>query len=100
MKTTGQIIREQREAHGILLRQLSECINIDIALLSKIERGSRKATRDQLEKIADFLNIDREMLLICYLGEIIAFALKDDYLAIEALEAAKRRIRYEKNAGE
>ncbi|NMC99303.1 MAG: helix-turn-helix transcriptional regulator, partial [Bacteroidales bacterium] len=63
MKTTGEIIREKREKNGLLLRQISAQLNIDTAILSKIERGERKATREQITKLADILQLDKESLL-------------------------------------
>jgi len=38
MKTTGEIIREEREKKGMLLRQLASQMDIDASILSKIER--------------------------------------------------------------
>ena len=45
MKTTGDIIRNQREKLGLLLRHVSAKLDIDQAILSKIERGERKPNK-------------------------------------------------------
>jgi len=37
-KTTGQILWEEREKKGLLLRQVAAMLDIDTAILSKIER--------------------------------------------------------------
>lgn len=94
MKTLGEIIREGRERKGLLLRQVSDLLNIDIAILSKVERGERKATREQIEKLATILDLDRENLIIKYLSEKILYEIKDDDLGIQALNVAEEIIKY------
>ncbi|HNV95389.1 MAG TPA: helix-turn-helix domain-containing protein [Bacteroidales bacterium] len=97
MKTTGEIIREKREKNGLLLRQISAQLNIDTAILSKIERGERKATREQITKLADILQLDKESLLIQYLSEIILCEIQDEDLAIKVLRVAEKTIKYRLN---
>ncbi|HRU17063.1 MAG TPA: helix-turn-helix transcriptional regulator, partial [Bacteroidia bacterium] len=60
MKKTGEIIREKREKKRLLLRHVSAQLDIDTAILSKIERGERKATREQITKLAEILELDKE----------------------------------------
>ena len=48
LKNIAEIIRELREQNGLLLRQVAAEIEIDQALLSKIERGERMPTKDQV----------------------------------------------------
>src|SRR5680860_254388 len=50
-KTTGEILREKREKKGLLLRQVAAMLDIDTAILSKIERSERKASKEQNIKI-------------------------------------------------
>lgn len=94
LKTTGEIIREQREVKGLLLRQVAAQLDIDVAILSKIERGERKATREQIAKLADILKLNKDNLLIQYLSEKIAYEIADDDLANEALKVAEERVEY------
>ena len=97
MKTTGEIIREQREKKGLLLRQLAAQLDIDAAILSKIERGDRKATREQILKLANILDLNKNDLLIQYLSEKIAYDLADEDIAKQALKVAEKRIEYIKS---
>jgi cytoskeletal protein RodZ len=60
MKTTGEIIREQREIKGLLLRQAAARLDIDTAILSKIERSESKATRIQIDNLAEIRDLNRE----------------------------------------
>lgn len=94
LKSTGEIIREKREKKGLLLRHVSAQLDIDTAILSKIERGERKATREQITKLADILELDKESLLIKYLSEKILYEIQDEDLGIQALKVAEKTIKY------
>ena len=94
LKTTGEIIREQRETKGLLLRQVAAQLDIDTAILSKIERSERKATRVQIAKLADILDLNKDNLLIQYLSENIAYEIADDDLANQALKVAEKKVKY------
>ncbi len=94
MKTTGEIIREKRAQKGMLLRHVSAQLDIDSAILSKIERGERKATREQVEKLAKILELNKNDLLIQYLSEKILYEIQDEKLGFLALKVAEKKIKY------
>ena len=94
LKTTGEILREEREKKGLLLRHISAQLDIDMAILSKIERGERKATREQINMLAEILGINKESLIVKYLSEKILYELKDEDLGIQALKVAEKTIKY------
>lgn len=54
LQNFGITIRKLRENKGLLLRQVAATLEIDTALISKIERGERKANREQFIKLAKF----------------------------------------------
>jgi HTH-type transcriptional regulator, competence development regulator len=97
MKTIGEIIRGHREEKGMLLRQLAALLEIDSAILSKIERGERKATKEQIIKIADILGIKQNEMLIQYLSEKIAYEIADEETAKQVLKVAEKKVDYIKN---
>ena len=97
MKTIGEIIRGHREEKGMLLRQLAALLEIDSAILSKIERGERKATKEQILKIADILGIKQNDMLIQYLSEKIAYEIADEETAKQVLKVAEKKVDYIKN---
>jgi len=97
MSILGKKIRSQRETQGLLLRQVAAAIEIDQALLSKIERGERIATKNQVNSIANFFKIDKRELLTLWLGEKIAYEIKDEDIADDALKIAEKTINYLKN---
>lgn len=92
--TTGELIRENREMKGLLLREVSTQIGIDTAILSKIERGERKATKEQIIKLAEILNIEKSLILTQYLSEKILYEIQNEDFGIEALKVAEETIKY------
>lgn len=92
--TTGELIREKREMKGFLLREVSIQIGIDTAILSKIERGERKATREQIIKLAEILEIDKGLILTQYLSEKILYEIQNEDFGMEALKVAEKTIKY------
>ncbi len=92
--TTGELIREKRELKGLLLRDISTQVGIDTAILSKIERGERKATKEQIAKLAEILEIERCFILTQYLSEKILDEIQNEDFGIEALKVAEQTIKY------
>ncbi|WP_026837025.1 helix-turn-helix domain-containing protein [Gillisia sp. JM1] len=93
-KSTGEILREKREEKGLLLRHVSAELDIDTAILSKIERSERKATKEQILKLAEILNLDKDNLIIQYLSEKILYEIKDEKLGSKALKVAEQKMKY------
>lgn len=97
MNRFGDIIRNKREEKGMLLRQLAAMIDVDTAILSKVERGERKARREQVEKIAKALELNESELLIEYLSENIAYEILNEDSAKDVLKVAESKIEYLRN---
>lgn len=94
MKSVGEIIREKREGKGWLLRHLAAELDIDQALLSKIERGERKATKELIEKFANVLVLKKDELMLQYLSENIAYEIVSEKNALEVLQVAEGKVEY------
>jgi transcriptional regulator with XRE-family HTH domain len=97
METIGQIIRAKRESLGLLLRQVASYLDIDQAILSKIERNERKPTKDNIIKLAEILKLDKEDLLIQFMSEKIAYEIADEDCASKVLKAAEKKVKYIKS---
>ena len=93
-KSTGEILRAKREEKGLLLRQVAAKLDIDTAILSKIERSERKASKEQIIKLAEILDLKEEDLLVQYLSENILYEIKDEELGQKALKVAEQRMKY------
>jgi len=86
----GNRIRELRESNKLLQRQVASILEIDTPMLSKIERGERKAKREQVVSIAKLLNFDEDELLSLWLADqVIAILSDEEKIAGIALDKAK-----------
>lgn len=65
----GKKIKELREKQGLLQRQLAAVLEIDTPMFSKIERGDRKAKREQVICLAQQLKVDEKELLTIWLAD-------------------------------
>ncbi|HSH65398.1 MAG TPA: helix-turn-helix transcriptional regulator, partial [Bacteroidia bacterium] len=93
-KTIGEKIRELREEHGLLLRQIAAQLEIDPSLLSKIERGDKRPTREQILMLEDLLKTKKDELLVLYLSDKVVYELKDEVIALKAMHIAEKKINY------
>ena len=95
MQSLGEKIRALRENKKIPLRTVAAYLDIDQAILSKIERGLRKATREQVVKLADFFNIAENELLVLWLADRLVYELTNEELALQALKIAEEKVAYQ-----
>ena len=58
VSTFGNILRLIREDKRLSLQRVSETSGIEVKLLSKIESGNRKATTEQMLKLAEVYDLD------------------------------------------
>jgi len=61
-KSFGARIKEIRENRGLNQEQLAELVNMDSRHLSRIETGKSFTTLENIEKIADALNVGIDSL--------------------------------------
>ena len=94
MLSIGEQIRKLREGQGLPLRKVAAELDIDQSILSKIERGERKASKEQIIQIARIFKVDEKELLINYLSDRVLYDLKDEDLATDALKVAEKKINY------
>ena len=92
----GMIMRELRERSGFSLRQAARLSEIDIGLLSKMERGERKFTRKHIAALASIYYADPDDLIIQFLADKIQYELKDEKNAENVIQLAEESIRYGK----
>jgi len=97
LKTTGEIIRQQRESKGLLLRQVAAYLDIDQAILSKIERNERKPTKVHIIKLAEFLKLDKDELIVQFMSDKIAYEIADEECANRVLRVAEKKVNYLKS---
>lgn len=97
METIGQILRNKRQTLGLLLRQVAAYVDVDQAILSKIERNERKPTKEMLKRLAEILKLNKDELLIQFMSDQIAYEIADEDFASKVLKVAEKKIKYLKS---
>jgi transcriptional regulator with XRE-family HTH domain len=96
MDSLGDRIRKLRENKELPLRTVAAFLDIDQAILSKIERGQRKPTREQVLSLAKYFNVKQNDLLITWLSDKLVYELQDEEVALKALQLAEEKVKYNK----
>lgn len=89
----GEKIRELREANNVLLRQLAAQLDMDTALLSKMERGDRAFRKEDLVKIASIFKVSDRELLTLWLADRVLRTIEAESNQKEALELVLKVIK-------
>ena len=92
--TIGEKLRQLREQNNLPLRKVAALIDIDVAILSKMERGERKLTKEIVLKLADTYKYNPDELIVLFLSERIMYEIRDEELGEKALKVAERRVKY------
>lgn len=79
-------IRQLREQKQMPQRQLAAALEIDTATYCKIERGERRAKREQVSILANLLETDKDLLSNLWLAEQIYSVVKDEKNAEKVLD--------------
>jgi predicted nucleotidyltransferase/plasmid maintenance system antidote protein VapI len=96
MNKLGDIIRKLREEKELPLRTVAAFLDIDQAILSRIEREQRKATREQVVKLANYFKVNENDLLVAWLSDKIVYEVADEDMALKALHVAENKVQYKK----
>jgi predicted nucleotidyltransferase len=98
MESFGEKIRKIRVERKLTLRKIAAYLDIDQAILSKIERGIRKANREHVIKLEEFFNLQKNELLIIWVSDQLVYQLLDEEIATEALQVAEQKLAYQKKS--
>lgn len=90
----GETIRKLREEKKLPLRTVAAFLDIDQAILSKIERGQRNANREQVVKLAEYFKIKENELLVSWLSDKLVYEVADEDVALKALQVAEEKVEY------
>lgn len=92
MTPFGNRIRELRESKGLLQRQLAASLEIDTPMYSKIERGERKAKREQVEALAGLLKTESSVLVSIWLADQIMEVIKNEPEGLNAIKIVEQKL--------
>lgn len=94
MPTFGETIKKYREERHLPLRTVASYLDIDQAVLSKMEHNKRTATKEQVKKLAKYFDADEKELLILWLSDRVVYVIKYEEFATDALKVAEQEIKY------
>ncbi len=93
-KNLGFKLRRLRLERDLPLRRVAAMLDMDVAILSKMERGERKFTKNHVLKLAELYNCNPEDLLIQFFSDKILYEIGDEPYALQALQAAEESVLY------
>ncbi len=96
MDSLGEIFRKEREKRNLLLRQVASSIDMDQAVLSKIEREERKATKQQLIDLIKFYELDEKQIMVEWNSQKLLNQLKSENYAIDILNQSIKKLKAKK----
>lgn len=89
----GERLKQPREHRNLLQRQVASLLEIDTPILSKIERGERKAKKEQVIYLAQIMKVNRDELLTLWLADQLHDIIEGEALADEALKKVSNNIK-------
>jgi predicted nucleotidyltransferase/DNA-binding XRE family transcriptional regulator len=90
----GETIRKLRKEKELPLRTVAAFLDIDQAILSKIERGQRNANREQVVKLAEYFRVKDNDLLVSWLSDKLVDEVEGEDVALKALQVAEEKVEY------
>ncbi len=96
MQKFGNLIRKKREEESMLLRHLAAELDIDTALMSKIERGERTAKRLHVQQLTKIFKLNKSEAIALWLADQVYAVVADEDEALKALLVAEEEVKYQK----
>lgn len=88
----GNRIKTLREEKQIPQRQLAAALEIDTATYCKIEKGDRRAKREQVNVLADLLEVDSKQLIRLWSADKVYDIIAEEEEATQILNVVAESI--------
>ncbi|CDT28850.1 helix-turn-helix domain-containing protein [Compostibacter hankyongensis] len=82
----GKYIKELREEKGLFIREIGAYLELDNAFISKVENEEKLLPKKHLERLAEFLEVPLNELLVLWLSDKIRAIIDDKENGIKALK--------------
>lgn len=89
----GEHIKQLREQNQLLQRQIASVLEIDTAMLSKIERGERRAKREHIPNLAALLKTNEKELYTIWLADQVYEIIKEESNPSEILQVVEKELK-------
>ena len=96
METFGEIIKNARNKEVKTLSEVFFDLKIDTAIISKIERSERTATKKQVFDFIAYYNLDEKQAFSTWLSERILKEYQSEKYILDAFKVAEDEVRYQK----
>ena len=90
----GKRLKTLRQNAKLPQRVVAGILQIDSPMLSKIERGERKAKKSQIESFARLFETCADELYTLWLAEQLLELVEGEALALKALQVAEEEVQY------
>jgi predicted nucleotidyltransferase/DNA-binding XRE family transcriptional regulator len=90
----GTDIRELRLKKGLTLRELANAVQIDVAILSKIETGKRNASRQNVIKLARYFEVDENELLSKWITKKLKHQADKEDFTVSSMKVEEKKVDY------
>lgn len=89
----GEKLKELREARGLLQRQVATALDVDTAYISKMENNDKPVSKSYLSKLAFLYGVSEKELYTLWLADKVYDVVKDQDVALKAMEVAEEEIK-------
>ena len=94
MESFAEQVKRLRTEKGVPLRVVAAYLDLDQAILSKIENGKRIASRKNVAKFAKYYKVNEDDLVISWLSDKLLYEVGNEKLALDAIKVAEEKITY------
>ena len=96
----GEMLREQRKAKKLSLRDVSNQLDLDVAIISKLERGERAFNKKLIIAFSTLYQLDIKQLLAIFYADKLLKDIDDDQIVLDAIRLAEESVQYRTNKKE
>ena len=89
----GEHIKQLREQNQLLQRQVASVLEIDTAMLSKIERGERRAKKEHIPLLANLLHSNEKELYTIWIADQVYDIIKEESNPSEILQVVEKELK-------
>jgi predicted nucleotidyltransferase len=94
MESFAEQVRKLRKEKAVPLRIVAAYLDIDQAILSKIENGKRTASKENVIKFAEYYKVNENDLIVSWLSDKLLYEVGNEKLALQAIKVAEEKISY------
>jgi len=89
----GEKLKKLRETHGMLQRQVAAELDVDTAYISKMESNDKPVSKSYISKLALLYCVNEEELLILWLADKVYDVVKNQDVALKAMEVVEEELK-------